>query len=212
LPCARVVADELLHVSAGGQLIQDTSPEIPRRFSWTLVSPSLTPFASPAQSLMSGVEFFEKVMGCGLPRQRLPLQTRNSRTLSHSLLLSSLPPSLPPSLLPWPIGNSYTYGITFFMGVRALLYPPFLLKTKIQVARGATEQSAIQVARATLRKEGIRGLYKVKCRRKAAATRPASLLAARGPFRCTRRVVSCRVVQGGEVVGNGVGFRPALCK
>ncbi len=70
-----------------------------------------------------------------------------------------LPPSLLPSLL---LDNSYTYGITFFMGVRALLYPPFLLKTKIQVARGATEQSAIQVARATIREEGIRGLYKVR--------------------------------------------------
>ncbi|CAM9506191.1 unnamed protein product, partial [Scytosiphon promiscuus] len=47
------------------------------------------------------------------------------------------------------------------MGVRALLYPPFLLKTKIQVARGAeSEQSAFKVARATVREEGIRGLYK----------------------------------------------------
>ncbi|CAM9384822.1 unnamed protein product [Pylaiella littoralis] len=54
----------------------------------------------------------------------------------------------------------YTYGITFFMGVRALLYPPFLLKTKIQVARGASEQSSFQVAKATVREEGLRGLYK----------------------------------------------------
>ncbi|CBN75118.1 conserved unknown protein [Ectocarpus siliculosus] len=55
----------------------------------------------------------------------------------------------------------YSYGITFFMGVRALLYPPFLLKTKIQVARGgASEKSAFQVARATVREEGVRGLYK----------------------------------------------------
>ena len=49
------------------------------------------------------------------------------------------------------------------MGVRALLYPPFLLKTKIQVARGASEKSAFQVAKATVREEGVRGLYKV-CR------------------------------------------------
>lgn len=49
------------------------------------------------------------------------------------------------------------------MGVRALLYPPFLLKTKIQVARGAeSEQSAFKVARATVREEGVRGLYKVR--------------------------------------------------
>ncbi|CAM9468583.1 unnamed protein product, partial [Ectocarpus fasciculatus] len=55
----------------------------------------------------------------------------------------------------------YSYGLTFFMGVRALLYPPFLLKTKIQVARGgASERSAFQVARATVREEGVRGLYK----------------------------------------------------
>lgn len=47
------------------------------------------------------------------------------------------------------------------MGVRALLYPPFLLKTKIQVARGASEKSAFQVAKATVREEGVRGLYKV---------------------------------------------------
>eukprot|EP00752_Nemacystus_decipiens_P006840 g6142.t1 len=54
----------------------------------------------------------------------------------------------------------YTYGVTFFMGVRALLYPPFLLKTKIQVERGASEKSAFQVAKATVREEGVRGLYK----------------------------------------------------
>lgn len=78
---------------------------------------------------------------------------------------------MPCSFLPSPLlsfasrraNNSYTYGITFFMGVRALLYPPFLLKTKIQVARGASEQSAFQVAKATVREEGVRGLYKVWC-------------------------------------------------
>lgn len=93
-----------------------------------------------------------------------------TRVLRHSFVLP-LPATYPPtdpssvrlSLLPRDINNSYSYGITFFMGVRALLYPPFLLKTKIQVARGgASEKSAFQVARATVREEGVRGLYKVK--------------------------------------------------
>lgn len=67
-----------------------------------------------------------------------------------------------------------------------MLYPPFLLKTKVQVARGATEQSAIQVARATLREEGIRGLYKVKVEGKP----PAQSL-----LRCTRQR---RVARGAQ--------------
>lgn len=93
-------------------------------------------------------------------------------TIKSSNMCQPPPPPVfrRPSVLPLPAtyprtdpNNSYSYGITFFMGVRALLYPPFLLKTKIQVARGgASEKSAFQVARATVREEGVRGLYKVK--------------------------------------------------
>ncbi|CAN0566947.1 unnamed protein product [Laminaria digitata] len=46
------------------------------------------------------------------------------------------------------------------MGVRAFLYPPFLLKTKIQVERGSSGKSAFEVAKTTVRQEGVRGLYK----------------------------------------------------
>ncbi|CAM9833180.1 unnamed protein product, partial [Discosporangium mesarthrocarpum] len=53
----------------------------------------------------------------------------------------------------------YTYGITFFVGVRAMLYPPFLIKTKIQVDKGRSSNS-FSVARDIVRTEGPRGLYK----------------------------------------------------
>ncbi|CAM9210750.1 unnamed protein product [Choristocarpus tenellus] len=54
----------------------------------------------------------------------------------------------------------YSYGITFFMGVRLLLHPPFLIKTKVQVDRTNSSSSSFQVVRETVRSEGIRGLYK----------------------------------------------------
>ena len=47
------------------------------------------------------------------------------------------------------------------MGVRALLYPPFVVKTRMQVEKGIKGMSAFQVARETVRGEGVRGLYKV---------------------------------------------------
>lgn len=74
-------------------------------------------------------------------------------------------PAPPPLSYHFRVGNplSYTYGFTLFMGVRALVYPPFVLKTKMQVERGGgASMSAIRVARETVRMEGIRGLYKVQ--------------------------------------------------
>lgn len=57
--------------------------------------------------------------------------------------------------------RSYSYGLTFFLGVRVLLYPPFLIKTKMQVDRGQGSVSALGVVKTTVRREGARGLYKV---------------------------------------------------
>ncbi|CAM9967198.1 unnamed protein product [Ascophyllum nodosum] len=56
--------------------------------------------------------------------------------------------------------DRYGYGLTLFMGVRALLYPPFVVKTRMQVEKGIKGMSAFQVARETVRGEGVRGLYK----------------------------------------------------
>lgn len=58
--------------------------------------------------------------------------------------------------------SSYAYGITFFTGVRALLHPTFVIKTKIQVSRGEGEKGMLGMARSIVRKDGVRGLYKVR--------------------------------------------------
>ena len=55
----------------------------------------------------------------------------------------------------------YVFGPTLFCGIRALLYPPNLIKTRLQVQKKrAMYKGTIDAFRNIVKLEGIRGLYK----------------------------------------------------
>jgi len=53
----------------------------------------------------------------------------------------------------------FFYGTTLFFGVRALLYPPALIKTRMQVDSANTYSSTYDAMKKIVRREGFRGLY-----------------------------------------------------
>lgn len=55
----------------------------------------------------------------------------------------------------------YVIGPTFFMGMRVLLHPPMLIKTRLQVQRKrSVYNGTFDAFRKVIRHEGFRGLYK----------------------------------------------------